>query len=142
MVPAAHERPGPQALPWLDADGLLRFRGRWVAIPDTQIPAVSLLVRRCRQLVRRDELWAAYEAGGGHIDPSRTFVLVSRLRARIEPLGLQVLTIRGRGVVLDIADPPSPPDTVPPDTVPPDTVPHDTVPLERSDPQEEPCSNS
>jgi hypothetical protein len=122
-VPAAPDRPGPQALPWLDADGLLRFGGRWVAIPDTQIPAVSLLVRRCRQLVRRDELWAAYEEGGGHIDPGRTFVLVSRLRARLEPLGLQVLTIRGRGVVLDVAD-----------LTPPPTV--------RSDPQEEPCCNS
>lgn len=129
----AQLRPGPVPRPRLDADGLLRFGGRWVAIPDTQVPVVSLLVDRCRELVRPEEISAAYRAGGGHVSPSRTYVLVARLRARLRPLGLELYAIRGRGVVLDVADAAV--------ELEPELDPAPEPPA-RTDPQEGPCSNS
>lgn len=87
-------------LPRLDEDGLLRVGTQWVAIPDAQIPVVTLLVNRYGRVVRKEALIAAYvEAGhSGHDASIRS--LVARVARRVSRLGLQLHTVRGRGVML------------------------------------------
>ena len=46
--------------PVLDDDGLLRFRGLWVAVPDAQLSLVDLLVARFQSTVSDAELAGAY----------------------------------------------------------------------------------
>lgn len=89
--------------PFLDADGLLRHRGRWVAVPDSQLVVVQLLLDRLGALVRTEELAAAYAAGGGNPNRRAVSMLVVRLRTRLGQLGLQLHVVRRRGVVLDVA---------------------------------------
>lgn len=87
-------------LPRLDEDGLLRVGDHWVAIPDAQLPVVALLVDRYGRLVRTEAIAAAYvEAGNsGHDASIRS--LVARVAHRVARLGLELHTVRGRGVVL------------------------------------------
>jgi hypothetical protein len=89
-----------RAVPRLDEDGILRLGDRWVAIPDAQLPVVALLVDRYGRLVRREALAAAYvEAGNSGRDASIRS-LVARVARRVRGLGLQLHTVRGRGVIL------------------------------------------
>jgi hypothetical protein len=92
-------RMGP-ALPMLDDQGLLRFNNRWIAITDTQIPVVALIVRRHGRLVRNADLTAAYRSAGGCDSQGAIRVLVHRLRKRFAAVGLRLHVIRDRGVVL------------------------------------------
>lgn len=86
--------------PVVDADGLLRYGGRWAAVPDAQVQVVRLLVERIDRLVSNDEVSAAYEAGGGSSHPNALRTLVARLRARFDELGLELVTIRSKGLLL------------------------------------------
>lgn len=86
--------------PVVDADGLLRYGGRWAAVPDAQVQVVRLLVERIDRLVSNDEIATAYEAGGGSSHPNALRTLVARLRARFDELGLELVTIRSRGLLL------------------------------------------
>jgi hypothetical protein len=87
--------------PVLDGDGLLWWGDQWVAVPDAQIPVVRLLVARVRQLVRREELLAAYEAEGGSANPVALKAMLGRLVKRFATVGLDLRAIRGRGYLLD-----------------------------------------
>jgi DNA-binding response OmpR family regulator len=87
--------------PVLDDDGLLWWGDQWVAVPDAQIPVVRLLVARVRQLVRRDELLAAYAAEGGSANPVALKAMLGRLVKRFATVGLDLRAIRGRGYLLD-----------------------------------------
>jgi hypothetical protein len=91
--------------PRLDDDGLLRFDGRWVVIPDAQLPLVRLLVERFGQLVRNDELAEAYIAAGGTGNRSSIRTAITRIRVRVADVGLALESARHRGVVLDVAAP-------------------------------------
>jgi hypothetical protein len=97
VVEGDDARPGPT----LDADGLLRWSGRWVVIPDTQIPVVELLLRNLGRLVRHAELRAAYAAAGGSDSATSHRSLIHRLGRRVAEVGLALHVVRGRGVVLD-----------------------------------------
>jgi hypothetical protein len=88
--------------PMLDADGLLRFRGRWVPIPDTQIPVVDLLVRNLGRLVRNSDVRAAYEQAGGSGTATSLRSVVHRLGRRVAEVGLRLHVVRSRGLVLEI----------------------------------------
>jgi hypothetical protein len=90
-------------LPHLDDDGLLHFRGRWVAISDSQVPMVRLLVARFGQLVRTDELTDAYAAAGGTKNISSVRTAITRVRNRVAEVGLALEVARHRGVVLQAA---------------------------------------
>jgi DNA-binding winged helix-turn-helix (wHTH) protein len=59
------------------------------------------LVSNLGQLVRRDELTAAGWPGGP-VRPNALHVRIMRARKRVEPLGLTITTVRGRGYVLSI----------------------------------------
>jgi DNA-binding response OmpR family regulator len=91
--------------PVLDADGLLRFGGRWVALTPVQARVVTLLLDRFGDRVTGyDELRQA-AWGATSRSPQALATLVKRLRRRIEPIGLDVLTVRLRGYVLDVRRP-------------------------------------
>lgn len=81
---------------------VLHFGGTNLAIPDDEAALLRLLVERFRSLVTWDDM-AAQPPG---LTKSRAGRLLGRLRRRIEPAGLAVVAIPGRGVVLDHLHPP------------------------------------
>jgi two-component system, OmpR family, response regulator len=88
------------AQPALDQDGLLHFDGRWVAVPDTQLPVVDLLVRNIDRLVRSDDIRHAYVSAGGSGKPSSFRTVIRRIGERLAEVGLKLHVIRHRGVIL------------------------------------------
>ncbi len=102
---AGGEVAGGTAGPVLDGDGLLRHAGRWVPIPDTQIPVADLLVRNVGTLVATSEIRATYVAAGGSGSATSLRSLVHRLGPRVAAVGLRLHVVRGRGVILDRPDP-------------------------------------
>ena len=90
----------------LDDDGLLRYRGRWTAVTDSQLPVVALLVRNHRRLTRHHELIEAYASAGGSPTVASLRSLLHRLRARFTAVGLQLYGIPRHGVMLDVMDDP------------------------------------
>lgn len=92
----------PEA-PTVDADGIVRWRGDWVAVPPIEARLLAALAARVGEVVRRDDLLAAGWPAGATNDR----VLDSRvkhLRRRLQPLGLAVRTVRRVGFLLE-ADP-------------------------------------
>lgn len=89
-------------VPMLDDDGLLHVGHRWVSIPDTQLPLVRLLLARMGQLVRTEEVVAAYAAAGGTDNPTSIRTAITRMRARVATVGLSIRVARERGVVLEV----------------------------------------
>jgi len=87
------------AVPEVDGDGLLHFRGQWVALSPVECLLAHALVECFGAVVGRDELARNAWPGGA---PTRNAldVHVLRLRRRVGPLGLEVRTIRSRGYLL------------------------------------------
>jgi hypothetical protein len=90
--------------PVLDVAGLLRHRGRWIAITDAQLPVVALLVRNRGRLTRNEEILDAYASAGGSSTRPSLRSLVHRLRCRLSSVGLELHVVPRRGVVLDARD--------------------------------------
>jgi DNA-binding response OmpR family regulator len=92
----------PVPPPEVDHDGVLRFDGRWVAVPPVEARLVAALIGRIDAVVSRDDLARSGWPGGS---PGRNALDVHmlRLRRRIEPLGLQIRTVRSRGYLLETA---------------------------------------
>jgi hypothetical protein len=88
------------AQPIMDPDGLLRVGERWVAIPATQVLVAELLVRRLDRLVRLEDLTEAYVRAGGSGKAASVKTVIARLGTRVREVGLDLVTVRGRGVVL------------------------------------------
>lgn len=86
--------------PVLDDDGILHRGDRWLAVSPAQQPVLRLLLDRMDEVVRFDDVVAAYAAAGGSTLPASVRTVVSRLEARIAELGLEIVTIRGRGILL------------------------------------------
>ncbi|HEX4778207.1 MAG TPA: winged helix-turn-helix domain-containing protein [Acidimicrobiia bacterium] len=88
--------------PELDGDGLLRYGSRWTALSPVERLLAGALVERFGNVVTRDGL--ARRAWPGGV-PTRNALDVHmlRLRRRIEPLGLEVRTVRSRGYLLQDA---------------------------------------
>jgi hypothetical protein len=91
--------------PVLDDDGLLWFRGNWVAVPDGQLPVIELLVRNYRRLVRNDDLLHAYQRAGGSGTTASLRALVGRVGQRLAGVGLDLQVVRRRGVLLGARPP-------------------------------------
>lgn len=85
-------------MPVLDEFGLLRLGGQWVALSPLQETLFRPLVERFGLPVARDTLAARAWPDGEPLGSLDLHIL--RLRARIAPLGLVLITIRGRGFVL------------------------------------------
>jgi DNA-binding response OmpR family regulator len=93
-----------QPAPQVDGDGLLRYRGRWVALSPVESGLAITLVDRFGAVVGRDTLARrAWPAG----TPTRNALDVHmlRLRRRIAPLGVEVRTVRSRGYLMQAAQP-------------------------------------
>jgi DNA-binding response OmpR family regulator len=88
--------------PTLDGDGILRFRDRWVGLSPVERSLAGALTERLGAVVGREPL--AQRAWPGGL-PTRNALDVHmlRLRRRLEPLGLEVRTVRSRGYVLQPA---------------------------------------
>lgn len=84
----------------LDEDGILRRGDVWVAISDTQVPVMDLLLRNVDRVVRFEALVEAYASGGGSPHPASVRTGLSRLEARVRTVGLHIESIRRRGVIL------------------------------------------
>lgn len=84
---------------WIDGDGLLHNGRAWVALPDVEWRLMEPLVEHMGRLVRRDELTRAGWPDRP-VPDSALNVRIKKARKRLEPLGLQITTVRGRGYVL------------------------------------------
>jgi len=86
--------------PVVDDDGVLRYRGRWVALSPVENRLLATLLDRYGAVVGRQVLTRAGWLGEA---PSRNAldVKIFRLRQRIEPLGLTIRTVRARGYLLE-----------------------------------------
>ncbi len=87
----------------MDADGVLRFRGKWVSLPPLETRMMGVLLSRFGAVVSRDALgkagWPEGINGRNALD-----VHVLRLRRRLEPLGPVIRTVRSRGYLLEAVD--------------------------------------
>jgi hypothetical protein len=86
--------------PTVDDQGLLWVGRSWVDLTPAQVPVVTLLVDHLDRVVRYDAVSAAYESVGGssHVASLRT--LLTRVGDRVRPVGLELITVRRRGVLL------------------------------------------
>jgi hypothetical protein len=84
----------------LDDDGLLRRGDHWVAISEAQLPVLRLLLANVDRVVRFDAIVQAYESGGGSGHPASVRTGLSRLEARLRSIGIDVESVRRRGVIL------------------------------------------
>jgi two-component system OmpR family response regulator len=92
--------PDGAAWPVLDTDGILREGDHWAAIPPIEARILAPMLQRPGQVVQRDDLLELAWPGGS----STTRLLDRRimlLRGRIEPLGLVIRTVRGKGFLLE-----------------------------------------
>ena len=91
-----HDRPQPT----IDEDGLLRVGTSWVDITPAQTPVVSLLIDHLERVVSYEAVGTAYKRAGGssHAESLRT--LLTRISARVRTVGLELVTVRRRGVLL------------------------------------------
>lgn len=97
------ERAEPPIRPSLDDGGLLRVGDRWVAVSPPQVPVVSLLLEQFERVVRTDEVVEVYEARGGSSNVVAIRTLLGRIADRVAAVGLELVTIRQRGVMLRLA---------------------------------------
>jgi len=83
-----------------DNDGLLRRGHRWVAVSLRERQLLEPLLARAGAPVSRVELLAAVLPGAVADDHRALDRLVRRLRARIAPLAMNVMVVRGFGYLL------------------------------------------
>lgn len=85
------------------ADGVVRVGAEWVGLSPVEERLIDPLTERFGAVVSRDVLMRSAWPGD---PPSRNAldVHVLRLRRRIEPLGLEIRTVRSRGYVLQAAE--------------------------------------
>ncbi|HEX7133080.1 MAG TPA: winged helix-turn-helix domain-containing protein [Iamia sp.] len=87
-------------MPVVDADGIVRWRGEWVAVPPIEARLLALLADRVGEVVRREDLVGAAWPRG--LASDRTLDgRIKHLRRRLAPLGLVIRTVRGVGFLLE-----------------------------------------
>lgn len=90
---------GTTVVPHLDGDGLLHYRGRWVALSRVEHALAAALTERFGAVVGRDTLsrraWPDTTPTRNALD-----VHILRFRRRVAPLGLELRTVRARGYLL------------------------------------------
>jgi hypothetical protein len=95
---AAHHPPYPT----VDGFGELSYAGKRVFLSPIDQRLAALLVASFDRGVNEKELFARVFDSEG--EPSKVRVHISRLRKRIEPLGLEITSIRGIGYRLHAAN--------------------------------------
>lgn len=89
-------------VPEVDADGVLRFGGDWVALSPLEVRLIEVMIGRFGMVVSRDALTRAGWPQG-LTDRNTLDVHVLRLRRRVQPLNLVIRTVRSRGYVIEPA---------------------------------------
>jgi hypothetical protein len=84
----------------LDDVGIASRGDRWVALSDGQIPLLRALLASPDRVIPFDTLATAYRDAGGSDHPASVRTALSRLHAKLEPLGVKVMAVRGRGAIL------------------------------------------
>jgi hypothetical protein len=90
--------------PWLDRDGLLWFRDRWVVVPRGQGPVLEALVDSFGQVVRDDEIRAVFERSANSTHSEAVKTSMRRISDLLVPLGLLLKRMRGSGYLLERKD--------------------------------------
>jgi len=86
--------------PAVDADGIVRWRGEWAAVPPIEARLLAALADRLGEVVRREDLVVAAWPQG--LASDRTLDgRIKHLRRRLAPLGLVIRTVRGVGFLLE-----------------------------------------
>lgn len=93
-----------QTAPAIDGDGLLRYRGKWVALSPIEAALAGTLVERFGAVVGRDML-ARRAWPNGPPTSNALDVRMLRLRRRMAPLGVEVRTMQSRGYLMQTAQP-------------------------------------
>lgn len=86
--------------PVMDDDDVLRCGGRWVALGPVEARVARALVAHPGEVVARGELERA-AWGDQVVRPNTTDRVVHRLRAHAQRVGLALVTVRGKGYVLE-----------------------------------------
>lgn len=84
----------------LDDDGMLRRGDRWAAVSETQLPVLRLLLDNIDRVVPFDAIVEAYRSAGGSSHPASVRTSLVRISARVRPLGVELVSVRRRGMVL------------------------------------------
>ena len=90
----------------LDDDGLLRLGERWVALSPVQRSLMAPLIGHVGRAVPIAEVRRAYAEAGGPDDARPLRRALSRLRARLAELDVELHVLSGRAVLVDLAGPP------------------------------------
>jgi len=90
----------PASAPTLDDEGLLWVGRRWVDLTPAQAPVVGLLLEHLERVVRYEAVVATYQRAGGSNHRASVRTLLTRIGARVRPVGLDLVTVRRRGVLL------------------------------------------
>ncbi len=75
------------ASPTIDDQGLLWVGRSWVDLTPAQAPVVTLLVEHLERVVRYDAVGATYESAGGSSHAASLRTLLTRIGARVRPVG-------------------------------------------------------
>jgi hypothetical protein len=102
----------PADTPRVDATGRFLLGDRWVALSPTEARIAAVLASQFESVVSGDEL-GSHGWPDKQWDPNALRVHVTRLRHRIEPLGLEIRGVRGQGFIMQ-SRPDRPADSPPP----------------------------
>ena len=92
-------RASRDVLPRLDQEGRIHFGGRWVALSPIECGLVARLLDHSGQVASKESL---AEAGSSMSSSARNLdVQITRLRRRLENVGLTVRTVYAKGYVLE-----------------------------------------
>jgi hypothetical protein len=97
-VRASRHAPAPA----VSGDGRIRFRGRWVALSDTEEAVAALLAGRFGEVVDTATLATSVTP---QLTANAVRIQIMRLRARLAAIGLELRTVRSRGYVMEPAGP-------------------------------------
>jgi hypothetical protein len=87
--------------PEIDPAGRLRFQGRWVALSRTEQNLTRTLIKRMGTVVDHATLTRCTWPDGDGVPYGRLRVQILHVRRRLEPIGLSIRTVQGRGYVLE-----------------------------------------
>ena len=87
--------------PWLDEDGLLWFRDRWIVVPRGQGPVVETLARNFGHVVRDAEISAVNACSENSTHAEAVKTSMRRIADLLRPSGLVLKRVRGSGYLLE-----------------------------------------
>lgn len=89
--------------PALDECDVLRRGRHWIALAPVEARILELLLSRAGRVVRRSEFRVVWPAG---MPTARAVdARLTRLRKRVAPLGIQIRSVRARGLMLSVVHP-------------------------------------